>query len=67
MLQSFAYYVSILRKDFTEYCSNQLSGAGLSPGQLYFILYVGKHPGVCPGRTFTGAPHGRRAYQPVHK
>ena len=41
MLQSFAYYVSILRKDFTEYCSNQLSGAGLSPGQLYFILYVG--------------------------
>lgn len=57
MLQSFAYYVSILRKDFTEYCSNQLSGAGLSPGQLYFILYVGKHPG-CPRENF----HRRSAW-----
>lgn len=48
MISSFAHYVSLLRKDFTDYCARRLSEAGLSQGQLYFILYVGRHPDCSP-------------------
>ena len=47
-MDSLAYYVTMLRKDFSQYCSRELSAVGLSPGQLYFILYVGRHPGCTP-------------------
>lgn len=49
MDQSLAYYVTLLRKSFVEYCNDRLTGAGLSQGQLSFILYVGKHPDSSPG------------------
>ena len=44
-----SHYISLLRKDFTEYCGQKLSEQGLSQGLLYFILYIGKHPGCSPG------------------
>lgn len=49
MIQSFAFYMMILRKAFSDYCSRRLAGIGLSPGLLYFLLYMGKHPGCTPG------------------
>ncbi len=49
MFHSLAHSISILRKDFTEYCGQKLSEQGLSQGLLYFILYIGKHPGCSPG------------------
>lgn len=48
MNQSLASYVSLLRRDFTEHCNKQLAEIGLSQGMIYFILYVGKHPGCSP-------------------
>lgn len=48
MVTSLAYYVTLLRKDFTDYCNQQLSDMGLSQGMLFFILYVGKHPSCSP-------------------
>lgn len=48
MTHSLAYYVMLLRKDFTEYCSQKLQEIGLSQGLLFFILYIGKHPGCSP-------------------
>lgn len=48
MTQSLAYYVTWLRRDFTEYCGRRLQEVGLSQGLLFFILYVGKHPGCSP-------------------
>ena len=49
MHPSLPHYISLLRKDFTEYCGQKLSEQGLSQGLLYFILYIGKHPGCSPG------------------
>lgn len=46
--QSFAFYTTVLNKDFTAYCNQRLAEEGLLQGQLYFILYVGKHPGCAP-------------------
>lgn len=46
--QSLAFYATFFHKDFTAYCNCRLEDEGLMPGQLYFILYVGKHPGCSP-------------------
>ena len=48
MTRSLAYYVTWLREDFSEYCGRRLQEIGLSQGLLFFILYVGKHPGCSP-------------------
>ena len=37
MTQSLAYYVTWLRRDFTEYCGRRLQEVGLSQGLLFFI------------------------------
>lgn len=48
MTKSLAYFVTLLRRDFVSYCNQRLSDIGLSQGQLYFILYIGKHPDCSP-------------------
>lgn len=48
MNRSLAFFTTLLNKDFTNYCNQRLAEAGLLQGQLYFILYVGKHPGCAP-------------------
>ena len=40
MIRSFAYFITLLRKDFTEYCGRKLEEIGLSQGLLFFILYI---------------------------
>ena len=48
MKQTLAHYATLLRKDFTDYCSQKLAEEGLSQGQLYFILYIGRHENCSP-------------------
>ena len=54
MLSSLAYFATVLRKDFTDYCNKRLSDMNLSQGQLYFILYIGKHPDCSPKELAEG-------------
>lgn len=48
MTGSFSSLVSALRKEFVDYSNQKLQEIGLSQGLLYFILYIGKHPGCSP-------------------
>ena len=48
MYTSLAYYISSLRKDFVDYCNKCLASIGLSQGQVYFLIYIGKHPNCSP-------------------
>ncbi|SJZ51590.1 bilirubin utilization transcriptional regulator BilQ [Anaerorhabdus furcosa] len=48
MEKTLAYYVTVLRKDFKEYCSSELQKLGLTQGLFFFILYIGKHPNCSP-------------------
>lgn len=54
MVKTFAYYITRLGKDFNRYCGARLQELGLSQGLLYFILYIGNHPGCSP-RELGGA------------
>ena len=56
MYQTLAYYVTLLRKDFANYCNEKLAAEGLSQGQLYFILYIGRHANCSP-KELTQALH----------
>lgn len=47
-MNSLAYYVTLLRRQFVDYCNRRLEDLGLSQGLLFFIIYVGKHPGCSP-------------------
>lgn len=48
MLQTVALYASVLHRDFTAYTREKLEKLGLHFGLLFFVLYVGKHPGTTP-------------------
>ena len=48
MNKTLAYYVTLLRKDFADYCNQKLAETGLMQGQLYFILYIGRHANCSP-------------------
>lgn len=54
MYDSLAFSITLLRKDFTDYCTRRLQELGLSTGLLFFILYIGKHPG-CTAAQLTAA------------
>lgn len=48
MEDTFAYYVTALKKDFHTYCGQRLQEIGVSPGLLFFLIYIGKHPDCSP-------------------
>ena len=48
MHQTLALCAAMLHRDFTVYTSGKLEKLGLHFGLLYFLLYVGKHPGATP-------------------
>lgn len=54
--KTLAYFVTLLRKDFTSYCNQKLQELELSQGLLFFILYIGRHPGCSP-KELTEALH----------
>lgn len=43
-----AFAVSQLRADFVAFSSRKLEALGITQGLLYFILYIGRHPGCTP-------------------
>ena len=46
--QTLAYAVSQLRADFVAFSSRKLEALGITRGLLYFVLYIGRHPGCTP-------------------
>lgn len=50
MTQTFAYYIAMLERGFNRYCGLKLQEMGLTQGLLYFVLYIGNHPGCSPGK-----------------
>ena len=48
-----------LDRDFSDYAARRMQELGLNFGQIYFIIYVGKHPDCSPavltGGTATAA------------
>ena len=43
-----SFYVMEFYKQFAAYTTQQLQEFGLSFGMMYFVIYVGKHPGCTP-------------------
>ncbi|WP_394980832.1 bilirubin utilization transcriptional regulator BilQ [Candidatus Allofournierella excrementavium] len=48
MFDTLAYHSSVFYRDFTTYTSEKLEKLGLHFGLLFFLIYVGKHPGTTP-------------------
>lgn len=53
MLRTFSYACTVLYRRFTHYTSNRLHQLGLSFGMLFFLIYVGKHPGCTQSELTT--------------
>ena len=47
-LPTVSSYVTELHKEFAAYTTQRLQKLGLSFGLMYFVIYVGKHPGCSP-------------------
>ena len=43
-----SFYAMEFYKQFAAYTTQQLQEFGLSFGMMYFVIYVGKHPGCTP-------------------
>ena len=56
MFRTFSYACTVLYRRFSHYTSQRLHQWGLSFGTLFFIIYVGKHPG-CTQSELTAALH----------
>ena len=56
MFRTFSYACTVLYRRFTQYTSARLNQLGLSFGTLFFLIYVGKHPG-CTTSELTTALH----------
>lgn len=48
LIDSLAFYVSFLRKHFTEFCSEKLSEMNLTYGQVFIIIFIGKNESCSP-------------------
>lgn len=48
MFDTFAYLITSLRKDFTEFCNEKLQEMGLTQGLLFFICMRENIPSVRP-------------------
>ena len=47
-ISTLSYYTTELYKEFAAYTTEKLHELGLNFGQMYFIIYVGKHPECTP-------------------
>lgn len=56
MFRTFSYGITVLYRRFTHFTSARLGQWGLSFGTLFFLIYVGKHPG-CTQSELTTALH----------
>lgn len=54
MIDSFALYVSFLKKQFSNYCSKRLMEKGVTFSQLFIIIFVGKKESCTPKEISQG-------------
>lgn len=54
MNQTLSYYSTLFYREFSAYTAMRLKELGVSYGSLFFILYVGAHPG-CTQAQLTSA------------
>ena len=47
-ISTLSYYTTELYKEFAAYTTEKFHELGLNFGQMYFIIYVGKHPDSTP-------------------
>ena len=45
MIDTLAFYSTVFYKDFYSYTNSRLKELGMNFGSLFFLIYVGKHPG----------------------
>ena len=50
--ESFAFYISVLRKYFVSYCTNKMNELGVTYGQLFVLIYISKK-GECSPKDIT--------------
>ncbi|MDO5135512.1 MAG: MarR family transcriptional regulator [Eubacteriales bacterium] len=48
MKDSLAFHISILRKCFTRYCTEELARMGVTYGQIFVLIYLGKYESCAP-------------------
>lgn len=48
MNESFAFYITTLKKQFTQYCTKRLLEMDVTYGQLFVIIYIGKKESCSP-------------------
>ena len=48
MNQSLSMYITVLKKDFDNFCNSRLQDMGLSQGLMFFLIYIGNHPHCSP-------------------
>ena len=46
--KTLSYYSTICYRSFAAFTGEQLQAVGLNFGLLFFVIYVGKHPGCSP-------------------
>ena len=46
--KTLSYYSTIFYRSFSGFTGEQLQAVGLNFGLLFFVIYVGKHPGCSP-------------------
>ena len=51
MRLSIALWLTTLRRNLVTSCTPHLHARGMSSGLLYYILYVGRHPGCTAGEA----------------
>lgn len=54
MVQTLAYFATVLHRSFVAYTTQRLQALGLNFGALFQVIYVGKHPG-CTQAELTAA------------
>ena len=48
MGRTLSYYAGAMYRDFSGFTEARLQELGLHYGSLFFVLYIGKHPGCSP-------------------
>ena len=50
MEESISRCILALKRDFSQFCARELAEMGLAQGLMFFVIYLGRHPGTSPGQ-----------------
>lgn len=54
MKKTLSFFITVMHKEFTAFCNNELQKIGLTLGLMYFILYIGKYENCSPKQLAAG-------------